>query len=142
MTSNSLADLSDAQTVVPCPFASHAGLRACGFDFVAVIGVKELLPADVESRREITHVHQALFFEFLQDLRIHLARDFAAIRDRCGPALLRRQRAVEINLLRPARHVRALIMIENHFVGRVRSGLVDFADYAFARKVAILGEEF
>src|SRR5882724_12041129 len=102
VTGDGLAYLPDTQTIRVCPFASHPRLGAGLFYFVPALGVKELLPADVETGREVSNVHQTLLFEFLQNLGVHTAHHFSTIRQRGCSALLRRLRAIKIDLLRPA----------------------------------------
>src|SRR5438067_13310088 len=100
MASDRLTNLAHSQAVFAGPLASHACLGACGFDFMAIICVEELLPADIEAGREVAHIHQALLFKPLQDRGVHAAGDFATIGYWCSTTLLRRQRAVEVDLLR------------------------------------------
>ena len=70
MAGHRLPDLSCPQRVAALPLELDARVSAVLFHNGAVLGLEERLPAYVQLRREVAHVHQPLLRERLPDLRI------------------------------------------------------------------------
>ena len=81
MAQHTTAALPNPQVVLAVPFRNEALLLARLFDHGPVVCLKEALPAHIQSVREVAHVHQPQFLEFLAHRRIDLLINFAAVHD-------------------------------------------------------------
>src|SRR6266700_2949130 len=139
MAQHAAAALPDAQAIFSVPFGNETLLPACFLHYGAVLGRKETLPAYIQAVREIANVHESEVFKLFPDCRIELLVNLAAVNDRRATAFFRGDHAEETDSRRPGVHVRTLVVVENRFVFRIRSGSVDLSRNTFARQVSIFG---
>src|SRR4051794_13587263 len=81
------APLHDAQIVLAPPLAGSAGVAACFFDYRAVLGSEEALPAHIQALAEVANVHEPLLFELTAYLGIETLVHLAAVHHRSGATL-------------------------------------------------------
>jgi hypothetical protein len=79
--------LEDPQASAFEPLALHATCAALILHHRRIAGLEEVLPAHVESGREVSHVEQSQALEPLADIRGERFVEPAAIHDRRGAAL-------------------------------------------------------
>src|SRR5580700_587569 len=120
MAQDGTTTLFRAQTIVTAPFAYETLIVAYLLDCRGVLGLKEVLPAHIQSVGEITDVHQALLFKLLPNRGIKPLINFAAIDNRRAATLLGRNHTKKTDAHRPAVHVRTLVVEEYAFVFRIR----------------------
>src|SRR5689334_10659512 len=73
--------LPNTQAIAVLPLELHRSPATVFFDLRPVVGLKKLLPANIQAGREVAHVHQAFAFKLLADARLQLAVNLAAIDD-------------------------------------------------------------
>src|SRR5208337_2861006 len=142
MTQYRTAVLPYAEVVLTHPLTGKALLAARLLDDSTILRLEEVLPAHVQSVREITNIHQALLFELLADRRIELLVHLAAVHDGRATAFLGRDHAEETDACGPAVHVRTLVVIQNALVFRVGSGSMNATADALAGQIAVLRIDF
>ena len=76
----------------------------------------------VHALGEVADVHELFALECVHDLLVELRVDLAAVQHRTLAALGRRHDAEEELAQGPAREVRALVVEQDHLVGRLRCG--------------------
>ncbi len=98
----------DAQVACCGPFARHSTLGTGALDDAAIVGLEEVLPADVDSGHEVTDVRQSFALELLEDRGIEQLQHLAAIEDGRGAPFLGNNDGEEELPQREARQVRAI----------------------------------
>src|SRR6185369_4166122 len=82
MRSHRLSHLACAQPIAVEPFKIDRRLAAVFFNLSAIGGLKRRLPRKIDLRSVVACVHDLLLDESLQDLRIEILINLAAVGDR------------------------------------------------------------
>src|SRR5262249_13001323 len=95
---------------VRLPLELHRSGAAVSFHLRRVVGLEEILPANVETGREVADVQQFLLLKPLEEIGGQRLVNLAAVNDRRLAALVSHRDAIEELAHGPAMHVRAFVV--------------------------------